>query len=48
MAQGGGSARKGTVKLNELIDIELQVQERWAREKVFEMDAPEPGSEEAK
>jgi leucyl-tRNA synthetase len=42
------ATRKGTAKLNELLDIERRIQERWEREKTFELDAPEPGSEEAK
>ena len=42
------ATRKGTAKLNELLDIEQKVQERWEQEKIFEIDAPEPGSEEAK
>ena len=42
------SGRKGTAKLNELLEIERRVQERWAKEKAFEVDAPEPGSEEEK
>ncbi|KAK2170434.1 hypothetical protein LSH36_3g30089 [Paralvinella palmiformis] len=40
--------RKGTAKLRELLDIEKKVQEKWETEKVFEVDAPKPGSEEAK
>ena len=39
------ASRKGTAKLNELLDIERSVQERWEREKIFEEDAPEPGSQ---
>lgn len=35
------SNRKGTAKLFEFLEIEKQAQERWAREHVFEMDAPE-------
>ena len=31
--------RKGTAKLNEFLEIEKQVQEQWATERVFEMDA---------
>ncbi|XP_064636547.1 leucine--tRNA ligase, cytoplasmic-like isoform X2 [Lineus longissimus] len=42
------TARKGTAKLNELLDIEKRVQEKWVREKIFELDAPAPGSDEAK
>jgi leucyl-tRNA synthetase len=33
--------RKGTAKLNEFLEIEQRVQERWAQEHVFEMDAPD-------
>lgn len=40
--------RKGTAKLNELLDIERQVQENWKKDRVFEADAPAPGSDEAK
>jgi leucyl-tRNA synthetase len=32
--------RKSTAKLTEFLEIERQVQELWAREHVFEMDAP--------
>jgi len=39
--------RKGTAKLKELLDIERRVQQRWQDERVFEIDAPEPGSKEA-
>ena len=39
-----GSNRKGTAKLNELLDIQREVQERWEAAKVFEEDAPQPGS----
>lgn len=39
--------RKGTAKLRELLEIERQVQQRWQEQHVFEVDAPEPGSEEA-
>jgi leucyl-tRNA synthetase len=39
--------RKGTAKLNEFLEIERQVQERWKNERVFEVDAPEPGTPEA-
>jgi leucyl-tRNA synthetase len=45
-AVSGG--RKGTVKLNELLDIEAKVQAKWEDLKVFEVNAPEPGSAEAK
>ncbi|XP_060564923.1 leucine--tRNA ligase, cytoplasmic-like [Ruditapes philippinarum] len=40
--------RKGTAKLTELLSIEQQMQKKWEDEKVFELDAPKPGSEEAK
>lgn len=40
--------RKGTVKLNELLRIEQEMQEKWEREKVFEENAPEPGSADAR
>jgi len=40
--------RRGTAKLNELLDIERQVQENWKKDRVFEADAPAPGSDEAK
>ena len=48
MAGTTGAGRKGTVKLNELLRIERAMQEKWESEKVFEMDAPEAGSEEDK
>lgn len=40
--------RKGTAKLNEMLDIERQIQERWKKERVFELDAPLPDSLENK
>jgi leucyl-tRNA synthetase len=40
--------RKGTAKLRELLEIEQQVQKKWETEKVFEIDAPTPGSKEAR
>ena len=40
--------RKGTAKLTELLSIEEQMQMKWATENAFELDAAEPGSEEAK
>lgn len=40
--------RKSTAKLDEIIQIEKQVQERWKTESIFEEDAPVPGSPEAK
>ena len=39
--------RKGTAKLCELLDIEKKVQEKWEAEKVFDIDAPVPGSKDA-
>ena len=44
-ASGG---RKGTAKLNELLKMQEVAQERWQRERVFEIDAADPGSAEAK
>jgi len=40
--------RKSTAKLDELLDIEKQMQKKWADTKSFELDAPKPGSAEAK
>ena len=40
--------RKGTAKLNELLDIQVSMQKKWEDEKAFEIDAATPGSEEAK
>lgn len=40
--------RKGTAKLRELRAIEIAVQERWEKNTAFELDAPAPGSEDAK
>ena len=42
------AGRKGTKKLAELLAIEQAAQERWEREGTFQVDAPAPGSEEAK
>lgn len=39
--------RKSTAKLDELLSIERQMQERWEKEKVFEVDAPKQGSKDA-
>ena len=36
--------RKGTAKLQELLDIEKQVQKLWEDQRVFEIDAPAEGS----
>ncbi|XP_060064776.1 leucine--tRNA ligase, cytoplasmic-like [Ylistrum balloti] len=40
--------RKSTAKLDEILQIEKQVQERWNREHIFEEDAPNPNSPDAK
>ncbi|KAH3839433.1 leucine--tRNA ligase, cytoplasmic-like [Dreissena polymorpha] len=40
--------RKGTAKLTELLTIEEQVQKKWEQERMFELDAPAPGSDDAK
>lgn len=40
--------RKGTAKLTELLAIEEQIQKKWEGERVFELDAAQPGTEEAK
>jgi leucyl-tRNA synthetase len=42
------AGRKSTAKLSEILEIERQVQERWDAEKIFEEDAPQPGSPDAK
>ncbi|XP_005104027.1 leucine--tRNA ligase, cytoplasmic [Aplysia californica] len=39
--------RKSTAKLDELLSIEKQMQEKWETEKIFEVDAPKPGSKDA-
>lgn len=39
--------RKSTAKLDEILNIEKQVQEKWARERVFEEDAPNDPKYEA-
>lgn len=36
--------RKGTFKLNFLRKIEKEAQNKWENEKVFEENAPEPGT----
>jgi leucyl-tRNA synthetase len=33
--------RKANTKLNFLHDVEKQMQEKWEKEKIFEVDAPE-------
>ena len=48
MTTSSASGRKGTAKRNELIKIQEVAQERWQRERIFEIDAAEPGSDEAK
>ncbi|KAL4230623.1 Leucine--tRNA ligase [Mactra antiquata] len=40
--------RKGTAKLTHFLSIEERMQKKWDDEKIFELDAPEPGTEEAK
>ena len=40
--------RKGTAKLTELLQIEEQMQLKWDKEQMFEMDAAQPGTSEAK
>ncbi|CAG5126753.1 unnamed protein product, partial [Candidula unifasciata] len=42
------SERKSTAKLDELLEIEKSMQARWQQERIFEPDAPVPGSEEEK
>ncbi|KAL5109316.1 Leucine--tRNA ligase cytoplasmic [Taenia crassiceps] len=44
----GNMARKGTAKLSELHDIEKAVQNVWAKEHQFEVDAPSPGKQVVK
>ena len=48
MTTSAASGRKGTAKLNELLKMQQVAQERWQRENIFEIDAAEPGSDEAK
>ncbi|XP_053599926.1 leucine--tRNA ligase, cytoplasmic [Plodia interpunctella] len=40
--------RKGTFKVEYLQDIEKKVQERWEKEKIFEMEAPSDGKSHEK
>lgn len=40
--------RKGTAKLDFLKKIELEIQERWEKEKAFETDAPTTVGESTK
>ena len=42
------AGRKGTHKLNELLDIQKKMQKKWAEERAFELDAAQPGSDESK
>ncbi|XP_045459482.1 leucine--tRNA ligase, cytoplasmic [Melitaea cinxia] len=42
------SDRKGTFKVEYLQEIEKKVQERWDREKIFEMEAPDDGKKHEK
>ena len=39
--------RKSTAKLDELLDIERQMQEKWDTQRIFEVDAPRPGDKDA-
>lgn len=39
--------RKSTAKLTELLQIEQKVKKKWEEEKIFEEDAPLPGSKQA-
>ena len=48
MAASAAVNRKGTAKLNELLDIQEAIQKRWQDEKIFEIDAAKPGSDEDK
>ncbi|XP_055958771.1 leucine--tRNA ligase, cytoplasmic [Patella vulgata] len=45
---GDKMERKSTAKLTELLEIQKRVQARWNEEKIFEADAPTPGTPEAK
>ncbi|RUS86732.1 hypothetical protein EGW08_005522 [Elysia chlorotica] len=38
--------RKSTAKLDELLEIEKSMQQKWLDEKIFEVDAPSPGAPE--
>jgi leucyl-tRNA synthetase len=42
------TAQQSTTKRDALRRLEKDVQEKWETEKVFEVNAPEPGSEEAR
>lgn len=46
--QQEGVERKSTAKLDEILEIELKVQERWQAERIFEEDAPQPGTDAAR
>lgn len=39
--------RKGTTKVDYLKRIEKDIQKKWDEDKLFEIDAAEPGSEES-
>lgn len=39
--------RKSTAKLTEIVNIEKQMQKKWEQDKIFEEDAPSPGTVEA-
>ena len=40
MADSKAEPKKSNVKLNKLLDIEKQVQNKWYGERIFEEDAP--------
>lgn len=42
------SERKSTAKLDEMLEIEKSVQQKWKDEKIFEVDAPCPGAKDEK
>ena len=35
------AARKGTAKLSEIREIEVEMQAKWEKEKIFEEEAPD-------
>lgn len=45
---GAEQERKGTAKLDFLRKIELEIQEKWEKEKAFEHDAPTTVGESTK
>ena len=42
------SERKSTAKLDELLEIEKSMQQKWLDEKIFEVDAPCQGAPDEK